>query len=377
MKHLRLRRVFAPILFLSLMLVIVGCEEDPTEEPPTISAAQRVTTTLQPPLVTQTPLFTATLTPSVSPTPSDIPTETNTPTQTSPPPTATFTPTPTLSGNVSVEGADNKRVREGPGITGFESPISLPGGQEIGVLGFVVNDLGEIWYQISYIDEDNGEIVTGWMRNDLVDVEDPDVIPELVLAEDGVEPATVDDGTAVEEDAEEQTPTATFETPPPFQTAVPEETYTPIPTDDAELDVTALSDLNIRARPGTDPPTCDTSQPVVTENDTISIFWSWFVTEPELMQDHITTVNYEITLNGAVLENWSQFRRPMFQDPEEDNNWTVYWYAPIGQLEAGEYTLGYRATWSAPISDGLAEFGPGTANEEETGQCTFTVAAAE
>jgi hypothetical protein len=30
-------------------------------------------------------------------------------------------------------------------------------------------------------------------------------------------------------------------------------------------------------------------------------------------------------------------------------------------------------TWSAPISDGYQQFGPGTANTEETGSCTFTV----
>lgn len=373
MTHFHLRRTLGPLLFLCLVVVLVGCEEDPTEEPPTISAAQLVTTTLQPPLVTQTPMFTATLTPSVSPTASATPTASLTPTPTTPPPTDQPTPTPTLSGSVSEEGAENKRVREGPGIAGFTSPISLPAGQSIGILGYVDNDLGERWYQIAYLDDESGEYQTGWMRSDLVDVENIEAIPEIALAG-----TTEDDeaGTPVAADSDEATPRPTVETPPPFETAVPEETYTPFPTDSADLDLTTLSAVNVRAEPGNNRQ-CEVSKPAgITTDDTISIFWSWFVTEPELMSDHISTVDYQITLNGALLENWSQFRRPMFQDPAEDNNWTVYWYVPIGQLEPGEYTLNYRATWSDPISDGLAEFGPGTENEEETGQCTFSVVAA-
>jgi hypothetical protein len=373
-KHfLPYRKKIWPVLLLYCALALVGCEEDPTEEPPTISAAQLVTTTLQPPLVTQTPLFTATLTPSVSPTASATPTASSTPTPTTPPPTERPTPTPTLGGSVSEDGADTKRVREGPGTTDFDTPLSLVSGEPIGVLGYVDNDIGERWYQIAYLDEESGDYEIGWMRSDLVDIEDAEAVPEITF---GLTTDPDADGTPVAEDNEDSTLTTTPGTLPPFETAVPEETYTPLPTDDTELDLTALSDLNIRAEPGNNR-LCEVSQaPPVTDDDTISIFWSWFVTDPELMQDHIRTVDYQITLNGAVLEDWDRFRRPMFQDPEEDRNWTVYWYVPIGELEPGEYTLAYQATWSEAIFDGIADFGPGTDNETETGQCTFTVVAA-
>lgn len=365
---------FAGLFWLLTLLLILpllaACETDPTEAPPTVGQSALVTTTLQPPLVTQTPVFTATLTPSDSPEPSITPTASNTPTPVSPSPTATATASPTIGAFIAEGGAENIRVREGPGIVDFDILISLPAGTEVGVLGVTENDAGEIWYQITYADEETGGFALGWVRSDLLAVDESIDFPVIAFGVQTEEPVAVAED--VEDASEESTP-GTPSPPPAFETAVPAETYTPIPENE-ELDYTALSAINVRAEIG-DVDACNTSVPRVTTDDTISIFWSWFVTDPELMQDHITTVDYLVTLNGSRLENWTQYRRPMFQDPEEDNNWTVYWYVPIGQLEAGTYTIEYLATWSEAISDGLADFGPGTPNEQETGNCTFVVVA--
>lgn len=365
--RLPLIRVGGLIILLLVMVLLAGCEDDPAEEPPTISAAQRVTLTLQPPLplVTQTGVFTATLPPSNTPLPSDTLLPSETPTPITPTNTPTATPSPTLGGIVSQAGAATKLVREGPSTNAFDVAARLDRGVEIGVLGYVVNDIQEIWYQISFIDPESEEVLTGWMRSDLVDVEDEDAIPEI-----STDPIEV---------AEDSTPTATetSSTPIPFESAVPSTPYTAIPTDE-ELDVTTLSDVGVRAAPNA-PENCEITPEftTITTEDTISIFWSWFVTEEERMQEHIDNVDYEIVLDGFVLEDWSRFRTPMFQDPLENNNYSVYWYVPIGQLEEGEHTLAYRATWDTVISDGAEQFGPGTENEEEFGSCTFIVVAAD
>ncbi|PJF39836.1 MAG: hypothetical protein CUN55_13505 [Phototrophicales bacterium] len=356
-------RQFTILLFsLCFMITIVACEEAPTEEPPTISAAQLVTTTLQPPLplVTQTALFTATLTPSISPTPSDTPTPSATFTEAPPSPTFTATPTPTLAGLISTTGAATKRVRRGPDAFDFEQIAALEAGAEIGVLGSVINDRGETWYLISFTDDEDN-IVTGWIRSDLVTLDDPNLVPEVTFGEN-----TLDAENATESPTEGPTPT-----PRPFESATPAQTASPTPTG-ATVEPSQLSNVNVRAEPG-NPARCETSRPVITTNDTVSIYWSWFVYDPELMQDHISTVEYQILLDGFLITDWDRYRGTMFRDPLENNNWTVYWYAPVGQLSAGEHTLEYRATWSEPISDGRAEFGPGTANEIESGRCTFVV----
>lgn len=333
--------IFLMILSLGLM---TACEEAPTEEPPAIPG---VTTTLQPPdnIITQTPRFTATLTPSMTYTPSLTPTITLSPT----PPTYTATPmptlTPTLAGLVAGDANDARRVREGPGTDGFDVVLTLSGGDEIGILGYVVNEDDEVWYKISFIDEEGTE-VQGWIRSDLID----NLGDEVPRIQDTATPTLTPTTSASLAGSE----TATNQSPTPQGTPDPAN----------------LSDVNVRAAEGTRG--C-TPRQTITTIQTVSIFWSWWVTLPQYMQDHLNTVVYEVKLDGEVLEDWRDNRTQPFRDPNEDNNWTVYWYVPVGELTAGTHEIEYRVTWSEQITDGEANYGPDTEIEEQTGSCTFTV----
>jgi hypothetical protein len=72
-----------------------------------------------------------------------------------------------------------------------------------------------------------------------------------------------------------------------------------------------------------------------------------------------------------LLADWRQYGFPADQ---VSSGWYVkYWYVPVGTLEAGEYHISYRATWSEQITDGNAYFGPGTANLIDEGSCDFVV----
>lgn len=104
----------------------------------------------------------------------------------------------------------------------------------------------------------------------------------------------------------------------------------------------------------------------------MSLVWSWYATTPELVQDHIDAAQYSISLNNTPLTGWRYLTRT---EPDAANEGlpTVYWYIPIGGYPAGNYTVNYNLMWSEAISDGLADFGPGTATPQDIGTCRFTV----
>jgi WD40 repeat protein len=109
----------------------------------------------------------------------------------------------------------------------------------------------------------------------------------------------------------------------------------------------------------------------IAANQPVTIIWSWFATTIPLVEDHRRAADYTITLDGEPIPN--SRLSPIQRDPANDNHWTLYYRAPVGLLEPGAHTVTYHLTWQVPITDGLDEFGPGTAQEDNTGQCQFTV----
>jgi hypothetical protein len=152
----------------------------------------------------------------------------------------------------------------------------------------------------------------------------------------------------------------------PFITATPDGSVTP-GTPAATVEVGEdLSDVNVLAY-------CravDRNAPPVRADQTVSIEWSWFVQRPELMEDHLENANYEVLLDGRLLTNYEDFQTEMRR---EAGNWIVYWYVPVGTLTPGRHEVTFRLTWDEAISDGYDEFGPGTENEIDEGNCVFNV----
>ena len=107
-----------------------------------------------------------------------------------------------------------------------------------------------------------------------------------------------------------------------------------------------------------------------TTNDNVYVEWSWFVALPDLMDDHLAHANYEVRLDGKLLENWDRYATEM---RVEEGVWIIYWFYPVGKLSTGEHEIAFKLTWDEAISDGYERFGPGTPNETDTGSCTFTV----
>ncbi|MDX1991412.1 MAG: SH3 domain-containing protein [bacterium] len=108
----------------------------------------------------------------------------------------------------------------------------------------------------------------------------------------------------------------------------------------------------------------------VAAGSTIDIYWAWFASTREQVEDHTSAATYDVRINDQQLSNWRQFGQPIRQ---QGNQYVRYWYVPFGPLTAGQYRITYRVTWSRQIFDGSASFGPGTSTTVEQGSCTFTV----
>ena len=312
-------------LCLALLLLLVGCDEvavEPTAPTENAMVANLPTRTIKP-IVSFTPRFTATPIPSATLTPSHTPTETST----AVPPTVTPTVTPTITPTVSgvVRSTRNVNLREGPGE---EYPIvrSVTPGTEMGVLGRQIDDSDREWYKVLLVDED-GEEVRLWIYGSLF---------ETSFRETVVEP---------------ELPT---DTPAPGQP-----TATPRPTREPNR----VEILAYCVQKSLTPPT-------PTTNDNIYVEWSWFVSKPDLMEDHLAYADYEVRLDGELLDNWERYSTEV---ELEAGVWIKYWFYPVGQLEAGQHEIEYTLTWDATITDGYENFGPDTANVDNVGNCTFTV----
>ncbi len=340
----QLRWVVASGLIVSIALILAACDPEPEEAPPTVPEVV-IENTLQPPFISQTPQYTATLTPSMTFTPSTTPTASDTPTPITPSPTVTATPTAPPKGTVTSSEA-RVIVREGPGRE-YPEVTRVDSGTVVDVLESDESAAREEWYRVRLVEED-GTIREGWILGRLIqtDAAIPTVGPTPTVGVTIGSPA----------------PFATAEvsgTPIVFNTGTP-------PAEVSEVNIWAYCDVYNGKAMSLFPRSARSDQ-------TVSLYWSWFVTRPELMADHIAAVDYNVTVNGSRLQNWQQYATQMRRDARNNNNWTVYWYVPLGQLEPGEYTVEYQATWSKVVNDGLTDYGPGTANTEDAGTCTFTI----
>lgn len=311
-------------VFLLLWVVLAACETVDTETPAVSqggAALGQPTRTVKP-IVSFTPRFTATPIPSQTPLPSNTPIPSATLIQPSATPTATLTVTPTVEGIIQAE--TNVNMRSDPS---FSAPVvqSLRPGTLLGVLGQHTDAQGYGWYDVSYLDEDGTE-KRGWVRDNLVDTTyDPNVQPPVST------PAPND------------TPSA----------------RTPAPTQEPN----SVNILAYCRQKNVRPPT-------PTTEDKVYIEWSWFVAREDLMAQHLQNANYEVRLDGDLLDDWSVFAADI---KLESGVWIVYWYYPVGKLSAGEHEVTYLLTWDEAITDGYQQFGPDTPNETNEGNCTFTV----
>ena len=340
------------------------------------------------PTATQ-PLPSATLPASDTPTALPTATQTFTATATStatvrPTATASATPTATPTVYAVVRSQQRVNVRAGPstnyGVLGSLAPAS--GVQVIGT------NADEDWYQVRL---DAGD--EGWVSAALLRVETstplisagPDgeaqrlsqetrIIVELgdsdaeAGSEDGILVINVPiaDADAVRMTATELAAvslSATADAAAPEPTTPVSSPTTPAPRATPRLNVNVFAFCN-------DPAFGIGAPSDLTAGSTIKVYWAWFASTDAHLRQHMANATHELRINGVAIRGVNQYR---LNPTRSGNQHVVYWYVPYGPLEAGPQVITYRVTWSNPISDGYASFGPGTATEFEEESCNFTV----
>ncbi len=348
------------------------------------------------PIVSSTPRFTATPIPTSTP----LPTQTYTPSLTpvAPTPTETVTPSPTPPILGVVASMQSVNIREGPGVT-FGTIEALRPGTRVEVLG--TNADGS-WLNILMSDGRQGWISAALLRLQPSATPLPSLTPtpdETLLAAGTPLPTALFGGGTITPTPPRAVVTPTEIAAPASPTADPSggvalpnieainrtatalvgglSLPTPTSTISSGSSAAALpssaggSGQRARVFAYCDMPGDPYLPPTgLQPGATIVIFWSWYARTREQVQDHIDAATYEVFLNGRRLE-YRQFQGGIEQ--RADGNYWVDWAVTAGPLEAGQQRITYRVSWSRPISDGYAQFGPGTATESESGTCTFNV----
>ncbi len=338
-----------------MLLSAAGCgaQATPPSATPRPSATPSATFTAQP---SATPTFTAT----ASPTPTATPT-----------PSATATPsaTPTVFADVRAERYVN--IRRGPGAD-FAVIGALPPAAAVQVIGR--NDAGD-WLQIRRDDGDDGWVSAGLLQIQSApqaEADEPTRLSEetRIVVEVGSADAadSAEDGILVINipiaDVDSMAATATA-------IAAASQAADATPTRESRPDAPppATPRFDVKVFAFCDNPAHGIGPPAgMTAGSTIQIFWAWFASSETQLRQHIVNAAHELRVNGQRIDDVDQWRLP---STTSGGQFVAYWFVPFGPLEAGEIHISYRLTWSAPISDGFAHYGPGTANEFEEESCRF------
>lgn len=402
-----------------VVLVLSACntpsDETVLELPPTA--------TLQP-VVSQTPRVTATPEPTRTP----LPTFTFTPTETLVPPTETLSPTPTLTPTVVgiVRAVQPINVREGPG-TNFDILTALPAGTGVQIIGqngdgswlnIRMDDGREGWMSAQFIrvEPSSTPFPTRTPSPDLTALALGTPLPTAILGGGSVTPtppeqvrtSTPPDAESTAEAEAETTADSVLPGVPVINNDSVNQTATALagglvpPDDEAEStdeadgdrvitvvpqDVTPGAEQTERVAPTPtvdieavdgvdvfafcdDPSYGDLQPPVLREGLFIDIWWGWFASTEQQVQDHIDAASYEIRVNGELLEDINDY---VTEIRPASSQYVAYWYVPYGPLVSGEYEITYVVTWDRAITDGAEFFGPGTDIPFEQETCSFTV----
>ena len=108
---------------------------------------------------------------------------------------------------------------------------------------------------------------------------------------------------------------------------------------------------------------------LIYDNDTVTIFWSWYTRTQAQMAQHLATAQYSVKLNGAPLVNGNR------SEPARRGgvNYWVFYTATIGNLRPGHYEIEYKVSWTEPHFDGYDNYGPGTPTPLISTRCNFDI----
>lgn len=110
---------------------------------------------------------------------------------------------------------------------------------------------------------------------------------------------------------------------------------------------------------------------LIYDTDELKIFWSWFATTRDQVQDHINSAQYVVKIDTQPIPSvqTSEIKRM----PGDPNYWVFYTVSLGDKWRPGGYVISFVVTWSNPITDGYDDFGPGTVNERLESGCRYAI----
>ena len=110
---------------------------------------------------------------------------------------------------------------------------------------------------------------------------------------------------------------------------------------------------------------------VIYDTDEITVFWSWFAKTAAQVESHIANAQYAIRLYG---QPFPDVKVSEIKQIPDSRNWWVFYTVKLGdKWKPGAYEINFSLSWLNPITDGYADFGPGTENERIDGGCRFRI----
>ncbi len=109
---------------------------------------------------------------------------------------------------------------------------------------------------------------------------------------------------------------------------------------------------------------------LIYDSDEVEIFWYWFATSPEVLEQNLARTSYRVKINQAPVPP-----DQVFVSPVTPRNGVFYRFftIPVGNLGPGFYEVEFNQDWAEPVTDGFDDYGPGTANPRVRSTCNFEV----
>jgi hypothetical protein len=110
---------------------------------------------------------------------------------------------------------------------------------------------------------------------------------------------------------------------------------------------------------------------VIFDTDEIIVYWSWFAKTADQVESHIANSSHVVTLNG---QPFPEVRVSPIHQIEGDRNYWVFYTVNLGdKWQPGGYGVNFAVSWINTITDGYANFGPGSETELLDSGCFFTI----
>lgn len=106
------------------------------------------------------------------------------------------------------------------------------------------------------------------------------------------------------------------------------------------------------------------------KNTAIGFKYGWSARELSQIEEFLRIAVAELTLDGEQID-FDGRTEAIYNEATDD--YTVWFYKLIGIMEMGSHQMKHRLVFTEAYTDGVEQYGPGTAIEESIMSCDFVI----